>query len=84
MVVLSLQIKTQSSERLGSKEIALLVSVDACVQRQDGCLMPNHQKVEDRVSPDLSGSVSDSDCIFSVAPAPAGHVTMVPVSVGQP
>lgn len=51
MVVLSLQIKTQGLERLGSKEIALLVSVDACVQRQDGCLMPNHQKVEDRVSP---------------------------------
>ena len=81
-MVLSLQIKTQGSERLGSKEVALPVSVDTCVQRQDGCLMPNHQKVEDRVSPHLSGGVSDSDCIFSMAPVPAGHVTMVLVSVG--
>ena len=79
MVVLSLQMETQGSE---SKEIALLVSADACVQRQDGCLMPKHQKVEDRVPPHLSGGVSDSDCIFSVAPAPAGHDTMVLVSVG--
>lgn len=79
---ISLQMETQGSERLGSKEIALLASVDACVQRQDGCLMPKHQKVEDRVSPLLSGGVSDSDHIFSVAPAPAGHVTMVLVSVG--
>lgn len=35
-----------------------------------------------RVSPHLSGGVSDSDYIFAVAPAPAGHVTMVLVSVG--
>lgn len=78
---ISLQMETQGSERLGSKEIVLLVSVGACVQRQDGCLMPKHQKVE---YPPTSVDVplDSSPHLRSRAPAPAGHVTMVLVSVG--
>lgn len=77
---ISLQMETQGSEEAGSKEIVLLVSVGTCVQRQDGCLMPKHQKVVEY--PHLSGV---SLTVFTSSPwlqLTAGHVTMVLVSVG--
>lgn len=65
MVVSPLQMGPLGSERL----VALLVSVEACVQRQDGCLMPKQQKVEE-ISQSTAPAPTSMEMSLAVAKSP--------------